>query len=277
MRSLLPSLLPDPDAVRSVYAVEASAVEFTWIAGPPIVLGVGALFSTGVALAFAGIVLFAGTLAFAAQAPSRKWKPARDVARQRGGALRAPAMQTLVIVFVAVGVLFGAAEVAITAAASDLGSSATAGPLMGVWGLGSLVGGVLATRLGGGARGPAGLALILTALAGGHLALAVAAGNVFALGAVLFVAGAAIAPVFASVFAMVDRVAPAGAVTEGFAWLNTAGAIGGAAGAAIAGAVADGAGPTAAFVLAGGAGAVAVLVTLFRSNTLAEGTSPSSR
>jgi predicted MFS family arabinose efflux permease len=118
------------------------------------------------------------------------------------------------------------------------------------------------------------LALILTALAGGHLALAAAAGNVFALGAVLFVAGAAIAPVFASVFAKVDRVAPAGAVTEGFAWLNTAGAIGGAAGAAIAGAVADSAGPTAAFVLAGGAGVVAVVVTLLRVSSLVEHDAP---
>ena len=77
----------------------------------------------------------------------------------------------------------------------------------------------------------------------------------------LFVAGAAIAPTFASAYAMVDRVAPAGAVTEAFAWLATALAVGGAAGAAAGGAVADGAGPAAAFALAGGAGVVAVLVT----------------
>jgi MFS family permease len=275
VRSLLPALVPDPDAVRAVYAVEASAVEFTWIAGPPVVLGLGTLFSTGAALAFAGLVLLAGTAAFAAQAPSRRWRPpAQDEARARGGVLRTRAMQTLVIVFVAVGVLFGAAEVAITASASALGSRATAGPLLGVWGLGSLAGGILATRLGGGARGPAGLALVLAALAGGHLALVAAADNVLTLGGVLFVAGAAIAPAFASVYAMVDRAAPAGAVTEAFAWLNTAVAIGGAAGAAAGGAVADGAGPAAAFALAGGAGAVAVLVTMLRSSSLAERDAP---
>ena len=273
-RSLLPSLLPDPDAVRAVFAAEASAVELTWIAGPPVVLGIGALVSTGAALAFAGIVLLAGTAVFAAQAPSRNWRPVRDQVRPRGGALRTPAIQTLVVVFVAVGVLFGAAEVAITAAASALAGSATAGPLMGAWGFGSLAGGVLATRLGGGARRPAGLALVLAALAGGHLALAGAAGNLRALAGVLFVAGAAIAPAFASVYAMVDRVAPAGVVTEAFAWLNTAVAVGGAAGAAAGGAVADGAGPAAAFALAGGAGAVAVLVTLLRSSSLTEQNAP---
>ena len=85
----------------------------------------------------------------------------------------------------------------------------------------------------------------------------------------LFVAGAASLPRSPSVYAMVDRVAPAGAVTEGFAWLNTAVAMGGAAGRRSAG-VADGAGPSAAFALAGGAGAVAVLVTLPALDTLAE-------
>ena len=55
---------------------------------------------------------------------------------------------------------------------------------------------------------PAGLGLVLAALAAGHLALVPAAGNVIALGAVLLVAGAAIAPTYATVYAMVDRAAP---------------------------------------------------------------------
>ena len=49
---------------------------------------------------------------------------------------------------------------------------------------------------------------------------------------------------------MVDEAAPAGTVTEAFAWLATAVAIGAAAGAAIAGAVAESAGPAAALALA---------------------------
>jgi predicted MFS family arabinose efflux permease len=67
---------------------------------------------------------------------------------------------------------------------------------------------------------------------------------------------------------MVDDAAPAGTVTEAFAWLATAVAIGAAAGAAAGGALADGPGPGAAFVLAGVAGAVAVLVTVLRAETL---------
>jgi predicted MFS family arabinose efflux permease len=95
-----------------------------------------------------------------------------------------------------------------------------------------------------------------------------ATGSVVALGLVLLVAGAAIAPTYARIYAMVDRAAPAGTATEAFAWLATAVAIGAAAGAAVAGAAAEQAGPAAAFALPGGAGAVALLAITLRARTL---------
>jgi predicted MFS family arabinose efflux permease len=177
-------------------------------------------------------------------------------------------MRTLVIVLVAVGTLLGAAEVAVTAAAKALDDTAAAAALFALWGVGSLAGGLLAARLGGGPRSAAALALMLGALAAGHLALIPAAGSVVALGAVLLVAGAAIAPTEAALNAMVEELAPTGTVTEAFAWLATAIAVGSALGAAGAGALVDRAGPTAAFAMAGGAGVLAVLVTVLRARTL---------
>jgi MFS family permease len=268
VRTLFPGLLDDAGAVRAAYAADASASELTWIAGPPLALGLGAAWSTGAALAVAGLILLAATLAFALQPASRSWRPAPgDGPRPRGGSLQTPAMRTLVVVLVAVGVLFGAVEVAVTAATEVLGSTAAAGPLLGVWGAGSLVGGVLSSRFGAG-HGAAGLTLVLVALAVGHLALIAAAGSVLTLAAVLLVAGAAIAPTYATVYAMVDHAAPAGTVTEAFAWLGTAIAIGASAGAASAGALADSAGPVAAFALAAAAGAAAVLLAMVRAHTL---------
>ena len=274
LRTLFPGLLAEAGALRAAYAVDASASEFTWVAGPPLALGLGALVSTGAALLFASVVLLVATTAFARQPASRAWRPDRSAARTRGGSLRSPAMRTLVIVLVAVGGLFGAVEVAIAAAADGLGSAAAAGPLLGVWGAGSLVGGLLAVRLGGGAQGAAGLSLMLGALTLGHLLLVPAAGSILALAAVLAVAGAAIAPTYATVYGMVERAAPSGTATEAFAWLATAVAIGASAGAAIAGALADGAGPAAAFALAGGAGAVALLASSLRSSTLGASPAP---
>ncbi len=254
------TLLTDPKA----FALEASAVELAWVFGPPLALGAGALTSTGAALAGAGLVQFVATAAFAAQSASRAWRPA-TVARPRGGSLRTPAMRTLVGVLLAVGVLFGAVEIAVAAAAVSLRASAAAGPLLGVWGVGSLAGGMLAARRGAVARS-SGCSAALTA---GHLALALAAGNVFALAAALFFAGAAIAPTYAAVYTMVDRAAPAGTITEAFAWLGTAVAVGAAAGAAVAGTIAEHAGPAAVFALAAAAGGAALAATVMRSSTLA--------
>jgi MFS family permease len=179
-------------------------------------------------------------------------------------------VQTLVLVFVAVGVLVGAVEVGAASAASALGSSAGGGLLLGIWSIGSLAGGVFTARLGGGARGAIGLSLILAALACGHITAAVVSGDLVSLAIALLVAGAALAPTFASAYAMVDRVAPAGAVTEAFAWLATALAVGGAAGSAVAGVLADHSGPSAAFVLAGASGVAAALITMLRARTLGE-------
>jgi hypothetical protein len=274
VRSLLPALVPDPAASPAIYAVETSAVELTWVIGPPLALGLAAALATGIALAVAGVILAAGTAAFALEPASRSWQPASSARRARTRALRVPAMQTLVLIFVAIGVLVGGVEVGAASAAATLGSSAAAGPLLGLWGLGSLTGGIITARLGGGARGAAGLSLVLAGLAAGHIASVVATGSLVALGAVLLVAGAALAPAFASVYAMVERVAPAGAVTEAFAWLGTAMAMGGAAGSALAGAMAESGGPAAAFALAGGAGLLAALTPVVRAHTLASTSGP---
>ena len=267
VRALFPELLDDGQ-VRAAYAVDASAVELTWIAGPPLALGLGVVWSTGGALIVAALVVLLGTAAFAAQPASRAWRPRPLRQRRRGGALRAPAVRTLVLALVAVGTLFGAVEVAVVAATEAGGNSAAAGPLLGIWGAGSLLGGVVAARAGGGAQTAAGLTLVLGALTVGHLALVPAAGSVLAMAAVLLAAGTAIAPAYASIYALVERAAPEGTVTEAFSWLATAAAIGTSLGAAVAGALADGAGPEASFLLAAGAGLVATLVLALRAGTL---------
>jgi MFS family permease len=268
LRALFPDLFGDAEAVRAAYAVDATVVELTWIAGPPIALAVGAIVSTGAALAAAGAILLAGTLAFAMEPSSRSWRPLTAAERKRGSAMSSSGMRTLVIALTAVGALFAAVQVGVAASAQTLGSTASAGPLLAVWGAGSLLGGLVASRLGGGARSATGLALVLAALAVGHLALVGAAGSLVTIAAVLLVGGAAIAPTYATVYAMVDDVAPAGTATEAFAWLATAAAIGASAGSGLAGALTDTAGPTAAFALAGGLGALAVLTVVLRPHTL---------
>ncbi|HEX4009547.1 MAG TPA: MFS transporter [Solirubrobacteraceae bacterium] len=271
LRTQLPTLMTDPDMVGAAFAFEASVVELAWVVGPPLVLGVGALWSPGGALAMCGAILLVATVAFALQPASRGWHPITALTdRPRASSLRTPAMRTLVVVLLAVGVMLGADEVAVTAAAKALnGTTAGAAPLLALWGAGSFAGGLLVTRRGGGARTMAGLAAMLALLTVGHLALIPSQGSVGAFGAVLFLAGTAISPTESAINAMVDAAAPAGTVTEAFAWLATATAVGGALGAAGAGSLTDQAGVTGAFALAGGAGAVAVVVAMLGARSAA--------
>jgi predicted MFS family arabinose efflux permease len=259
LRALIPLLRPAADRQRRAYAVDAAATELTWVAGPPLALAVGAAAGSGTALCAAGVVLVAATVLFALSPASRSWRPAPAAPARRRGALSSPALRLLVTVLAGVGVVFGATEVGVTA-----GSGSAAGLLLGLWGVGSLTGGVIAARLGGGAGPGRGFTLLLTALGLGHLALAVPAHHPAITAVVIAVAGSTIAPILASSYAMVDATAPAGTVTEAFAWLATATAIGTSAGAAAGGALVDAAGPAAAFVLAGVAGLAAATLAAVR-------------
>lgn len=268
MRSLLPGMVADADEQRGAYAVDSAAVELTWVSGPPLVLLAGAVLSTGAALVIAGAILAAATVLFAATPASRAWRPEPKDAAEAAGALSSPGVRTLVLALGSAGLLFGATEVAVTATAQSLGGTAVAGPLLGLWGVGSLIGGIVVARAGGGAQTGAGLAALLATLAATHLALAAATGSLIALGAVIVLAGSMIAPTCATAYAMVDAAAPAGTTTEAFAWLATAIAIGTSAGAAAAGAVADASGAAPTFALAAAAAAIGAAVTLLRARSL---------
>ncbi len=227
VRALLPHLVANPAALRSAYALESSALELTFVFGPPLALGLGAAWSTGAALASAGVVLAGATVAFAVSPHSKRPSP-----RWGGtgpGCLRPPAMRVLVLTLLAIGVLFGSVEIGVVAAAAPLGGSGVAGLLLGAWGAGSLAGGLLSARRGGTQRSR-GLIHLVTALALTH----------------------------ASLHALVEHLTPPGTITEAFAWLATAIVVGESAGAAGAGMLAGRFTPAATFVLAGAAGLLAV-------------------
>jgi predicted MFS family arabinose efflux permease len=270
VRTLLPQLAPDPDRLRMLFTFESTVLEVTFVAGPPLALAVGELWSTGAALILGGLTMLAGTLAFATRPASRRWRGDGKAPRQHGGSLRSSAIRTLIVLLAGMGAVFGATEVGVTAAAHALGHTGAAGPLLGLWGVGSLIGGFVATRLGGGARTRRGVALLLGALGLAHGALILTTGSLVALATVITLAGATIAPTVATLYGLVDSAAPAGTHTEAFSWLLTAELAGASLGAALAGALAQRAGPTAAFAFVGVAGGLAALAALLRSGSLDE-------
>jgi predicted MFS family arabinose efflux permease len=181
------------------------------------------------------------------------------------GALRGAGVRTLAVIFVLIGMAFGAVEVSVPAAADAAGRPGAAGWLLGVWGLGSFLGGLLAARAAAPADRVRRLCLLLVLLAAGHVLLALPVGLI-ALGALLLLAGAFIAPSFGLAYGLVERVAPPGAVTEAYTWLTTGLAAGIAGGAALAGVLAEGPGAGGGFVVAAcGAGGAALFARIRRA------------
>ena len=101
-RTQLPARI-DPRDARAIRRAVPRATE----TGPTFALAIDAL-GTAARPGGRGVILLTATAAFALQPASRTWRPAAAGTRPPGGSLRAPAMRTLVIVLIAVGVLLGA-------------------------------------------------------------------------------------------------------------------------------------------------------------------------
>jgi predicted MFS family arabinose efflux permease len=155
----------------------------------------------------------------------------------------------------------------VPAACQAAGSKGATGPLLAIWGLGSMLGGLLAARAAP-ADAARWIVLLLAALGIGDLAL-VPVSALSGLAPLLLVAGAAIAPLLGIAYSVVERVTPGGGQTEAFAWLTTAIGVGIAGGSALAGALVDAGGPGAGFAAAAAAGLVACAVTSARRSSLA--------
>ena len=262
VRALLPVIVTDPSALDAAYTLETTALELTFIAGPPLALGLATGLSTRASLLAGGIILLVATGAFAAQPDSRHFRARRGHSGRSASAMRSPAIRTLAFLLGAVGIIFGAVDVAVAATASTLHAISDTGPLLGIWGVGSLLGGIIATRTRVSTRGAGAVILLITALGAGHAALILGSESLPILAGLLLVAGASISPATGAIYALASRVAPPGTTTEAFAWLLSASATGASIGVAGAGALSQTTGPRAAFALAAGAGALAVLIAI---------------
>ena len=255
-RTLFAAVLPDRQTVESAYRVDATASELAWVCAP-LALAIGALVSDGAALALGALVLLVATIGVAAQPasvtggrppyqriPRRLAERASDAhARPRPGCARRPVPEP-------------------SRSASPVrrraGEQGIAAPLLGLWGAGSLIGGVLLARLGARHHSGSDLVLLLGALAIGHAGLSLAAGSVYTLGCCCSSQAQRSPPRTARSTRSSTMSPPEETMTEAFAWLDTAVAVGGAIGAATAGALVQTAGAPLVFALAGATGLAAL-------------------
>jgi MFS family permease len=247
----------DQTAIRTALALDAILLEFVFVGGPLLAAVVFAVWSPAAALILVTILATAGTFAFAAAPPSRRW---RGQPHDAGllGPLRSPGLRTLLLTAVPLGAALGSMDVALPAFGVEHGSRSIGGVAIACLAVGSAVGGVLY-----GLRVPADVRrsyLWLVGILPFGVALLAVADSTLALLLLAPLAGAVIAPLTAAENELTEAVAPAGTVTEAYSWVITATVGGIAAGAAGAGALVEATSWRTALVVAGGlalAGAVA--------------------
>ena len=274
MRSLWARLVPE-ETLESAYAFDAIQLELVFVIGPLIAAGLATALSPAV-----GLLLCAGFYVLAAggfsTAPAaRAAAPEEHVERTRAGALRSPGMRTLVLAGSIMAISFGSLEVALPAFAEAEGSRGAVGPLITVWALGSVIGGLwygarswrspLEKRF-----------LILMALLVLGAAPLPFAPSIGVMGVLLVLTGLALAPLATTEYSLVDRLAPAGTATEAYSWQIVANVMGAAAGSFIAGVLAEEASVEWALATAGIACAGGFAVALAGRRSLRAAVSPTN-
>lgn len=250
-------VLDEQAEIDTAYALESSVDEVVFITGPILITVIATAWSPVAGLGTAIVAGTAGTLFFAAQRAT-----APPAAPRLHGTSAEPLPLAVIgpvcLVWVALGALFGAAEVTTVAFATEHGHRGYAGLLLAIWAAGSLIAGVI-TGLVHWRATPS------TRLRWGAVAMFVAMIPLSLIGSVpvmaiwLFVAGFAIAPTGIAGFSLIEKNVPRSRLTEGMTLVETAAVAGVAPGAAMAGQVIDGHGASAAYLVSLVAGLVAAV------------------
>ncbi|PZR51706.1 MFS transporter [Xylanimonas oleitrophica] len=262
----------EPRRLHTAYAFESSVDELVYIVGPVLATVLATAVIPSAALLVAVVTGTAGGLWFVLQ---RRTEPP-VVPQQHGvavgsvstpgpaSAIFVPGMPLLALVFVAMGTIFGAVDVATVAFAEEQGSKGASGLVLAAFAFGSLVAGLaygakhwtspLSTRF-----------TIGTLVLAAGVSLFFTAGNLWVLALVMCLTGSAIAPTVINGNAMVQALVPPHRLTEGLAWVSTSIGVGSALGSWLAGLRIDAVDAHAGFLvamIAGWACAALALVAL---------------
>lgn len=257
VRSRWSHVLTERGDIDTAYALESAVDEVVFMTGPILVTVLATAWHPVAGLGTAILAGTGGTLYFAGQRSTAP-VPQPRVRGTRPPRLRLAVMGPVCLVGLALGTLFGAAEVSTVAFASERGLAGYAGLLLALWAAGSLIAGVI-TGMVTWRIGPA------TRLRQGSVAMFVAMiplsliGSMWVMGAWLFVAGFAIAPTLVASLSLVEKAVPQSRLTEGMAIVETALVAGVAPGAAVAGQIIDSHGASTAYLVSLGAGLVAAV------------------
>ncbi|MDI9776781.1 MFS transporter [Pseudomonas putida] len=249
--------------LQTAYSLETVLDEVTFIAGPPISVGLSVAVLPQAGPLAAAVLLAIGVIALSVQVGSEPPVEAEAVTGQGSTSVfRLADVRLLTLLMVAMGVIVGTVDIVSVAFAEQMGMPAAASVVLSCYAIGSCAAGLLfgamkldtslhkLLLLGGLATAATTLPLLL-------------AGNIVGLAGAVLVAGLFFAPTMIVAMSLVERIVPERKLTEGMTWLLAGLNVGVAGGAAAAGQVVDGWGAKAGFNVALAAGAAVLLVALW--------------
>jgi MFS family permease len=229
-----------------------------FIAGPILVTALATTWDPVAGVAAAIVAGVSGTLFLAAQRATEPPAHPRVAAVHDRPRMPWRVVLPLLVVSLALGSLFGSAEVTTVAFTEERDAPGLTGVLLALWALGSLLAGVITGAIHW-TKGPAFRLQVGTAALGVGMAPLGLIGPVWLMGAALFLVGFAIAPSLIATLSLVEQSVPPARLTEGMAFVHTGLAAGLAPGAALSGVVVDAAGASTAYLVSAGAGLIAAL------------------
>ncbi|MBN8939811.1 MAG: MFS transporter [Rhizobiales bacterium] len=250
----------DTPKLHTAFAFESVIDEVIYMAGPVISIGLSvALFPEAGPLA-ATLFLAVGTLLFVLQKATEP--PVHAQGRSAGtSVIRLGSVRIIVLTLIAIGAIFGTAEVTAVAFAEQQSLKAAASLVLASYAAGSLIVGLVFGTLK--LRMPLARQLVLAiGLAALTTLPLLVIGSLPVLAGVLFLAGAAVSPTLIISMGLIERVVPAAKLTEGVTWAMTGVGIGMALGSSLSGWVIDQFGAASGFWVSIAAGVMALATVL---------------
>lgn len=254
VRTIYPKLV-NSSQLTPLFSLDASLQEIIWILAPVVITIVSTQVGTMEGLLLVAAFLVAGGSWFILSPEVGRVRIPRSRSALGTVVLKPPVLLATVVGFLLIGAC-AAVEVGVVATFDH--GSLSAGLVLAVFSVGSLVGGLASGHIPIGPWAMARRLLVVTA----GLALTMLSLNAFWLGGTLAVAGIGVAPALAVLFAITSASVKFSETAEAFGWTGTGQLIGAAAGSAVAGFLVDATDPRGAYLAATLFAAVGLIVAV---------------
>ncbi len=264
------AVMVDQNLLRTAYALESMLDDTIFLLGPLLVTVLASAVHPAAGLIACALLTLTGSVAVALHGRSEPRPEPAAPGRRPERAITVPGVWVLMLCYAGMGFQFGAIDVTMIAFAREQSAPGLGGVFLALISVGSLIAGAVYGAVNWRLSQARLLSVTCCVLTLGVVPLAFAPSSlVMCFLAVL--AGVAISPGLIAGSTLLESVCPRGALSEGFSWLTSAGALSIALGTAAGGRLTEAFGFAAGVWAGVGGGAVALVLSLVGQPVLRAG------